>query len=457
MTGIKVLLVEDERNQRILLREVLEKKGYIVGEAESGNEAIDRFKAEDFDLVLLDQRLPDIQGAEVLEKIKDIDPVTPVIIITAFANVHDAVNAMKHGAFHYLTKPINRDELFLIMKNAFETLTLKRENTEFKKSLKDKYHHERIVSVSREMERVISMVFRAAKSDANVLITGESGTGKELVAGAIHNISRRKEKNFVIADLTAMPQTLIETELFGHERGAFTGADKRRIGKFEFASGGTIFLDEVGELPQNIQVKLLRVIQSKKIVRLGSNDETSVDARLICATNKDIEEEARNGNFREDLFYRLNVVRIHIPSLRERKDDIPALVNHFISIYSRKEGRVIRGITDEAMNQILRYNFPGNIRELENIIERSIVLARGDYITTEDIPVSIAEDTGHRVEGKLNKKVEEIEKQMIKSALERHRGKKSKAASDLGITERMLRYRIKKYHIQWIKRGQASF
>lgn len=447
MTGIKVLLVEDERNQRILLKKVLEKKGYIVGEAESGNEAVDNFKTEDFDLVLLDQHLPDIQGAEVLGKIKDIDPMTPIIIITAFANIHDAVDAMKHGAFHYLTKPVNRDELFLVMKNAFETLTLKRENAEFKKSLKDKYHHEKIVSVSREMEKVISTVFRAAKSDANVLITGESGTGKELVAGAIHNISRRKEKNFVIADLAAMPQTLIEAELFGHERGAFTGADKRRIGKFEFASGGTIFLDEVGELPQNIQVKLLRVIQSKIIVRLGSNDDISIDARLICATNKNIEEEVRNGNFRDDLFYRLNVIRIHIPSLRERKDDIPALVEHFMRIYSQKESRLIKGITDEAMKHILRYDFPGNIRELENIIERSIVLTRGDYITTEDVPVSIVEDASQRAGGKLSMKVEGLEKRLIKGALERHRGKKSKAASDLGISERMLRYKIKKYNI----------
>jgi two-component system NtrC family response regulator len=447
MTSVKVLLVEDERNQRILLRKVLEKRGYIVGEAASGNEAVNNFKTEDFDLVLLDQRLPDMQGSDVLEKIKDIDPTTPVIIITAFANIHDAVSAMKHGAFHYLTKPVNRDELFLVMKNAYETLTLKRENAEFKKYLKDKYHHEKIVSVSREMEKVISTVFRAARSDANVLITGESGTGKELVAGAIHNISRRKEKNFVIADLAAMPQTLIEAELFGHERGAFTGADKRRIGKFEFASGGTIFLDEVGELPQNVQVKLLRVIQSKKIVRLGSNDEISVDARLICATNKDIEEEVRTGNFRDDLYYRLNVVRIHVPSLRERKDDIPTLVDHFIRIYSTKEGRPIKGITDEAMNQILRYDFPGNIRELENIIERSIVLARGDYITTEDVPVSIVEDTSHRAGGKLIKRVEGIEKKMIKNALERHKGKISKAASDLGISERVLRYKIKKYKI----------
>lgn len=447
MTGVKVLLVEDEKNQRILLKKILEKEGYVIGEAENGNAAINNFEAEDFDLVLLDQRLPDIQGLDVLQKIRDINPIIPVIIITAFANIHDAVNAMKHGAFHYLTKPVNPDELFLVMKNAFETLTLKRENVELRKSLKEKYHHEKIVYVSDEMEKVMSLVFRAAKSDANVLITGESGTGKELVAGAIHNISSRKEKNFVIADLTALPETLIEAELFGHERGAFTGADKRRIGKFEFASGGTIFLDEIGELPQSIQIKLLRVIQTKKIVRLGSNDEISIDVRLICATNKDIEEEVQKENFREDLFYRLNVIRIHVPSLRERKEDIPLLVDHFIKTHSQKEGRLIRGITNEAMKNVVRYNFPGNVRELENIIERSIVLARGEYITKEDVPVSVVQKTRQRMRGKLDETVEKIEKEMIVDALERHRGNKTKAAVELGISERVLRYKIKKYNM----------
>lgn len=447
MTGVRVLIVEDEKNQRILLKRLLEKEGYGVSEAENGNDAIDCFSTQDFDLVLLDQRLPDIQGVEVLQKIRDINPIIPVIIITAFANIHDAVNAMKQGAFHYLTKPVDSDELFLVMKKAFDTLTLKRENLELRKSLKEKYHHEKIISVSDEMEKVMSLVFRAAKSDANVLITGESGTGKELVAGAIHNISDRKEKNFVIADLTAMPETLIEAELFGHERGAFTGADKRRIGKFEFASGGTIFLDEIGELPQNIQVKLLRVIQNRKIVRLGSNQEIPVDVRLICATNKNIDEAVQQGSYREDLFYRLNVIRIHVPPLRKRKEDIPPLVEHFIKFHSQKEGRVIKGITDEAMKNIVRYDFPGNIRELENIIERSIVLVRGDYITKEDVPVSEVHKASHRSRGKLDETVEKLEKKMIVDALDRNKGNKTKAASELGISERVLRYKIKKYKI----------
>jgi len=364
MNGIRVLLVEDEKNQRILLKKMLEKEAYAVGEAENGDNAIQNFEKEDFDLVLLDQRLPDIGGIEVLQRIRNINPMIPVIIITAFANIHDAVNAMKHGAFHYLTKPVNSDELFLVMKNAFETLTLKRENVELKKSLKEKYRHEKIIYASGKMEEVMSLVFRSAQSDANVLITGESGTGKELVAGAIHNLSKRKEKHFVITHLAALPETLTEAELFGHERGAFTGADKRRIGKFEFASAGTIFLDEIGELPQSVQVKLLRVIQEKKIVRLGSNEEISVDVRLICATNKNIEEEVQKGNFREDLFYRLYVLRIHVPPLRERKEDIPLLVDHFIRVHAQKEGKPIKGITDEAMKNILRYNFPGNVREL---------------------------------------------------------------------------------------------
>ena len=447
MIGARILIVEDERNQRILLRKILEKEGYTVRDAENGNEAIHSCQTEDIDILLLDQRLPDILGIEVLKQVKEINPTIPIIIITAFANIHDAVNAMKQGAFHYLTKPVDADELLLIMKKAFDNLTLKRENIELRRSLKEKYHYEKIVSTSPEMEKVLSLFFRAAKSDANVLITGESGTGKELVAGAIHNISGRKEQNFVIADLAAIPETLIETELFGHERGAFTGADRRRIGKFEFTSGGTIFLDEIGELPHSVQVKLLRVIQTKKIVRLGSNDEISIDARLICATNKNIDAELQKGNFREDLYYRLNVIRIHIPPLRERKEDIPLLVDHFIKIHSKRERRSIKGITNDAMRKIMRYNFPGNIRELENIIERGIVLARGDYITLEDVPISVSRKTSHYQGGRLSTAVAKIEKEMIEDALERHQGNKTKAAEDLGISERVLRYKIKKYNI----------
>ncbi len=443
-----ILIVEDEKNQRTLLRRTLEKEGYAVAEAENGLDAVTKFEQSDYDMVLLDQRLPDMTGTEVLARIHNTNPIVPVIIVTAFANVRDAVEAMRNGAFHYLTKPVDIEELLLSMKNGLETLTLKRENEALKSTLKERYRYEKIIYASGKMEEVLSLAFRSAQSDASVLVTGESGTGKELIAGAIHNLSPRKDKNFVSAHLAALPETLIEAELFGHERGAFTGADRRRIGKFEFASGGTLFLDEIGELPPAIQVKLLRVLQDKTITRLGSNDQIKVDARLVCATNKDIDVETREGRFRQDLFYRLNVIRIHVPPLRERKEDIPLLTDHFIRTHAQRAKKDIKGITDEAMKALLRYQFPGNVRELENIIERAIVLTRGALIAKEDLPVpeTDAQKTGRS--GKLIDTVAGIEKDMIVSALSRSKGNQTKAAAELGISERVLRYKIGKYRIK---------
>jgi len=446
--GIRVLLVEDERSQRILLKRILEKEGYSVQESENGGEALALFERGDFDLVLLDQKLPDTMGIDVLRKIRFVNPVIPVIVVTAYANVHDAVQAMKESAFHYLTKPIDPEELLLVMKKAIETLTLKRENEELRTSLKDRYRYESIIYASGRMEEVMALAFGASKSDANVLITGESGTGKELVAGAIHTTSARKEKNFVIAHLAALPETLIEAELFGHEKGAFTGASTKRIGKFEFASGGTIFLDEIGELSRSVQVRLLRVIQEKKVVRLGSNEEIPVDLRLICATNKNIEEEVERQDFREDLYYRLNVIRIHVPPLRDRKEDIPLLVDHFIRLYSERENKPIHGVTDEALKSLLKYNFPGNTRELENMVERAIVFARGEYITRQDLPIPTAQRAVHRVGGKLRKTVEKLEKDVILDSLGRNDWNQVKTAIELGVSERVLRYKMKKYRLQ---------
>jgi len=442
-----ILIVEDEKNQRTLLKRALERKDYKVQEAESGEEAVEQFKQGNFDIVLLDQRLPDIAGIEVLVKIKQLNPMIPVIIVTAFANVRDAVDAMKRGAFHYLTKPVDMDELLLSMKNALETLALKRENEELRNSLREKFRYDKIIYASGAMEEVLSLAFRASKSDANVLVTGESGTGKELVAGAIHNLSQRKDGHFVSAHLAALPETLVEAELFGYEKGAFTGADRRRVGKFEFASGGTIFLDEIGELPPAVQVKLLRVIQDKTVTRLGANDEIKVDVRLVCATNKHIEKEVEADKFRQDLFYRLNVIRIHVPTLRERKEDIPLLVDHFIRTHGQKEHKDIKGITDEAMKMLLKYHFPGNVRELQNIIERAIVLTRGEFITKDELPVSIADTAKSPLHGRLGEAVSSIEKEMIIDALSRTKGNQTKAADELGISERVLRYKIKKYEI----------
>lgn len=447
MTGTRVLIVEDEKNQRTLLKRRLEKEGCAVGEAARGEDAVTEFSRGDYDIVLLDQRLPDASGIEVLAQIRRANPIVPVIIVTAFANVRDAVEAMKNGAFHYLTKPVDMDELLLSMKTALETLNLKRENEELKKTLRERYRYEKIIYASGKMEEVLSLAFRAAKSDASVLVTGESGTGKELVAGAIHHLSPRKDRHFVTAHLAALPETLIEAELFGHERGAFTGADRRRVGKFEFASGGTLFLDEIGDLPAGTQVKLLRVLQEKTITRLGSNEEIPVDVRLVCATNKVIDDEVHEGRFRQDLYYRLNVIRIHIPPLRERREDIPLLVDHFVRAHAQEERKDIRGITDEAMKILLKYRFPGNVRELENIIERAIVLTRSTVISKDELPVSMAETARSAPSGRLNDAVARIETEMIQNALTRAGGNQSKAAAELGISERVLRYKIGKYKI----------
>jgi len=443
---LNILIVEDEANQRRLLKKILSKEGYSVDEAGSGEEGIDVFFKGDFDLVLLDRKLPDMEGIEVLKDIKKINPIIPVVIITAFANVANAVEAMKEGAFHYLTKPIDTDELTLIIKNALDNLNLKKENIELKESLREKFQYDKIIYNSGIMEDLMSFIYRASKSDANVLITGESGTGKELIAGAVHNLSDRNEKLFVTAHIASLAESLLESELFGHEKGAFTGADKRRIGKFEFASGGTIFLDEIGELPNSVQVKLLRVIEEKKITRIGSNEELPVDIRLICATNRDIEKEVEKGNFREDLYYRLNVIRIQVPPLRKRKEDIPLLVSHFIKNQAKKEKKDVKGITDGALKKLLRYDFPGNVRELENIIKRAIVFARSDYLAEEDISVPV--DKKLKITGNLNDEVENLERGMITEALKKHDWNQSKAAGELGISERTIRYKMEKYNIE---------
>ena len=443
---MNILIIEDEANQRKLLKKILIREGYTVEEAGSGEEGVDIFFEGFFDLVLLDRKLPDKEGVEVLRQIKKINPIVPVIIITAFANVANAVEAMREGAFHYLTKPIDPDELTLIIKNALDNLNLKRENIELKESLREKFQYDKIIYNSGVMEDLMSLIFRAAKSDANALITGESGTGKELIAGAIHNLSLRNEKLFVTAHIASLAETLVESELFGHEKGAFTGADKRRIGKFEFASGGTIFLDEIGELPNSVQVKLLRVIEEKKITRIGSNEEMPIDIRLICATNRDLEKEVEKENFREDLYYRLNVVRIHVPPLRKRKEDIPLLVSNFIKTQSKIEGKDVKGITNEAQKRLMKYDFPGNVRELENIIKRAIVFSRGDYLTGEDISVPV--DKKIKYSGKLNDEVVNLERGMIAEALKKHDWNQSKAAKELGVSERTIRYKMEKYKIE---------
>jgi len=445
----KILIIEDEGSQRMLLREFLEERGYTVDEAETGEEGIERVKKMAFDVVLIDIRLPDISGIEVLREIRTINPEIKAIMITAFQDVKLVVESLKRGAFNYLVKPINLEELLINIRKAQENLRLEREV----KVLRTIVRPERlkgIVAESYAMKQVVDIAIRVAGSSSSVLITGESGTGKELIARLIHEKSQRKDAPFVAVNLAAIPESLIESELFGYEKGAFTGADREKPGLIERAHGGTIFLDEIGELPLPLQVKLLRVIEEKEIQRLGGLRPKKVDFRLLTATNRDLEEMVKAGTFRDDLFYRINVIHIHIPPLRERKEDIPYLLEHFLKIYSAREAKKIKGFTREAYELLLRYHYPGNVRELENIVERAVVLSQGEYITTEELPLSLRKEIFPQEQEflSLDERIEAIERSIILEALKRNNWVKTRAARELGISERVLRYRIQKLGIQ---------
>ena len=445
----KILIIEDEGSQRMLLREFLEERGYTVDEAETGEEGIKKVKKMAFDVVLIDIRLPDISGIEVLKEIRKINLEIKAIMITAFQDVKLVVESLKNGAFNYLVKPINLEELLINIRKAQENLRLEREV----KVLRTIVRPERlkgIVAESYAMKQVVDIAIRVAGSSSTVLITGESGTGKELIARLIHEKSQRKDAPFVAVNLAAIPESLIESELFGYEKGAFTGADREKPGLIEKAHGGTIFLDEIGELPLPLQVKLLRVIEEKEIQRLGGLRPKKVDFRLLTATNRDLEEMVKAGTFRDDLFYRINVIHIHIPSLRERKEDIPYLLEHFLKIYSAREAKKIKGFTREAYELLLRYHYPGNVRELENIVERAVVLSQGEYITTEELPLSLRKEIFPQEQEflSLDERIEAIERSIILEALKRNNWVKTRAARELGISERVLRYRIRKLGIQ---------
>lgn len=445
----KILIIEDEGSQRMLLREFLEERGYTVDEAETGEEGIKKVKKMAFDVVLIDIRLPDISGIEVLKEIRKINLEIKAIMITAFQDVKLVVESLKNGAFNYLVKPINLEELLINIRKAQENLRLEREV----KVLRTIVRPERlkgIVAESYAMKQVADIAIRVAGSSSTVLITGESGTGKELIARLIHEKSQRKNGPFVAVNLAAIPESLIESELFGYEKGAFTGADREKPGLIERAHGGTLFLDEIGELPLPLQVKLLRVIEEKEIQRLGGLKPKKVDFRLLTATNRDLEEMVKAGTFRDDLFYRINVIHIHIPSLRERKEDIPYLLEHFLKIYSAREAKKIKGFTREAYELLLRYHYPGNVRELENIVERAVVLSQGEYITTEELPLSLRKEIFPQEQEflSLDERIEAIERSIILEALKRNNWVKTRAARELGISERVLRYRIQKLGIQ---------
>ncbi|MCP4726415.1 MAG: sigma-54-dependent Fis family transcriptional regulator [bacterium] len=449
MKNRSILLVEDEIIQRTALEEHLVNNGYVVYSAENVEIALEQVLSKTIDVVITDFNLPDKNGIDLLKQVKKTNPDIPVIIITAYGSIDDAVFAMKAGAFDYLTKPINIEELLLTMKRCLDHRNLVSENLRLKEALKDKYSFKGVIASSRKMQEVLNIAGRVAASKASVLIRGESGTGKEVIGRAIHFASPRKDKSFIAFNVAALSPTLIESELFGHEKGAFTGADRARPGRFVQAHGGTLFIDEIGDIPVELQAKLLRVLQENVVDPLGSTKPVNVDIRIIAATNKDLEKMISENTFREDLYYRLNVVPISIPPLRERKEDIPPLCEMFTNKYSEENNNEVRGFTNEAFDAIMKYDFPGNVRELENLVERAVVLARDVNITLDDLPQHIFNHSGLKAnDGKgLTGEVEELEKGLIKTELLKAGGNQSKAARVLEISERKLRYKIQKYRL----------
>ena len=453
MNNYSILIVDDEDAQRSILKGYLEKKGYKIYSASSGIEGINAVQNNLIDIVLSDFKMPDKTGLEVLEAVKKINPEISFVILTAYGTVENAVKAMRLGAFDYISKPVDLDELDLMIERIIEHKNLKSEIQILKNQLKEKFKINSFISHSPKMEDILSLAVRAADSKATILVTGESGTGKEVLAKSIHYVSPRKENPFVAVNIPALPETLLESELFGHEKGAFTGADKAKKGRFELADGGTIFLDEIGDIPINLQVKLLRVLQEHQIERVGSSENIDIDVRIIAATHQNLEQKIKEGTFREDLFYRLNIVSLNIPPLRERKEDILPLIEHFIEKYAKENNRNKLSLSKEAIDLLIKYNFPGNVRELENVIERAVVLCRSEAITLNDLPNVVkgfkAENEIPQIQsGNLIDQVEELEKKLIFDALSNANGNQSQAGRMLGLTERNLRYKMQKYGIK---------
>jgi two-component system NtrC family response regulator len=450
----RILIVDDERGQRELLGGYLRHLGYEIFEAGDGEEATEVARLKAPDLVLLDQRMPKLGGTAAIRALHEVAPDLDIVVVTAYGTVEQAVEAMRLGAVDYLTKPVDLDRLQVVVRKALERRTLLRENRELRQKLAGGPRMEGIVTGSGVMEELLGTVARAAPTEATVLITGESGTGKELIARAIHAASPRAEGPFVAVHCAALAESLLESELFGHEKGAFTGAHQSRQGRFESAAGGTLFLDEVAEIPPPVQVKLLRVLQERVIERVGSNATIPLDVRLIAASNQDLTELIRARRFRDDLFYRLAVVRLYIPPLRRRREDIPLLVQHFLNKHGRAGTHEIGGVSREFMDALARYEFPGNVRELENLVHSAIVLSRGELLTTDDLPASVrdlAGEEGHtfeRFEGSLPQQVEALERRLIAEAMGQAGGVQYKAAEHLGISERTLRYKMEKYGLK---------
>ncbi len=445
---MKILLVDDEQAQRELLKGFLENQGYEVLEAGDGDTAILTFKRHPVNLAILDQKMPGMSGDQVLAALKEINPRVRAIMITAYGAVDTAVKVMKLGADDFLEKPVDLSVLLEKIQSLDQDLMVEEDVQEVERAVEDAPLPLKIVAESRAMKELLSTVRRVADTPWSVLIRGETGTGKELLARLIHLLSPRQDQPFVEVNCAAIPETLFESELFGHEKGAFTGAVARRRGKFELADGGTIFLDEIGELPLPLQPKLLRALQEKKIMRVGGEKEITVDVRVVAATNRDLKGLAEDGRFREDLYYRLNVFEIEVPPLRMRREEIPALIESFTERYSARPVR----FSHEAMDILIKYPYPGNIRELEHVIQRTCTLARGSVIRPMDLPAEIRQYQATHV-GTLNERLDAVEREMILSALEKADGVQTRAAEMLGISERVLRYKMGKHGI---KRNRRS-
>ncbi len=446
-----ILVVDDDFAHRQMIEAVLDDEGYAIQQADNGKSAVDAVGDRFFDLIIMDIRMGGMDGIEALEKIKEISPGILVILMTAYASIETAIDALKLGAHDYLIKPIDIEELKLLVKKALRFRELEMENLNLKERLDDRFDFANIIGGSKEMIRLFDTISMTAPSEATILITGESGTGKELIANAIHQNSMRKDRPFIKLNCAALPENLLESELFGYEKGAFTGAEKKRQGRFHLAHNATIFLDEIGEMAQTTQAKILRVLQEEEFEPLGSSTTVKVNTRVIAATNKNLEEEIKNGNFREDLYYRINVVNLNVPPVRERHDDIPLLADFFLKKYTEKNRRHIKGFSPHAMDMLIRYSWPGNVRELENVVERAVILARSEMITPAEYPDTFKEievpDTKTNVDLSPGRSLKEVEKEMIIRTLEETGGNRTHTADILGISRRTLQHKLKEYGI----------
>ncbi|MFQ6069864.1 MAG: sigma-54-dependent transcriptional regulator [Candidatus Aminicenantales bacterium] len=455
----KILIVDDERSILELLEVALKKEGWKVTTCLSGEKALKLVDREDFDLIISDIKMPGLSGMKLLEHLRERKPDIPVIMITAYGSIKQAVEALKAGAHDYVVKPFDLDELKIVISHGLEQRKLKQENFFLKNELRKKYSFENMLGKSKKMVEIFKLIEKIARTDSTVLITGESGTGKEIAAKSIHYLSHRRNKRFVSINCGAMPENLLESELFGHARGSFTGAVADKEGLFETAQGGTLFLDEIGETSALMQVKLLRALQDRRIRPVGSNEEIAVDVRIIAATNQDLKEKIKEGKFREDFYYRLNIISFEMPPLRERKEDLPLFVSHFLNKFNGQMGKKVLNVSPEVMKVFETYSWPGNVRELENVIERAVAITDSGVIGLESLPEDVLASAGNgrdmniKPGFNLTKYLDELSQQYIKRAHREAGGNLKKTADFLGISYRSLRYLIDKYGLKTGLRG----